>query len=373
MNKENEVSYSFDVFYFAKLVWQWKFAIAIACLLTGLLTYFLTGPSFVKPLYKANVIFYPTTNANLSTTILTETGTQGYGLLEFGSDEDAEQLLQILKSDELKNNVIIKYQLAFHYGFDTTKVVSLLKMRTLFEKNYKARQTEYKAIEIIVFDTDPKLAAEMANYIANYADFQKNAIQKVKAKEALRIIETEYLNQKQLMDSVEDLLTTLRKLGIYDYFSQIEQLNESLTINSVRLEQEEALLKVYEQNKSKLPDTLIIKTKARIEGYKAAVKSLSPTLDALKKHGGEYVNHVNNQELERKKYISLKTRYESAKMEYESALPQKFIINKADVPEIPSTPRRILTSAIVVLSTFIFALLVIALIDAFPFIRRKLA
>ncbi len=373
MNKEHETSYSFDVIYFAKLVWKWKFAVAIVCILSGLLTYVFTGPSFVKPLYKANVIFYPTTNANLSTTLLTETGTQGYGLLEFGSDEDAEQLLQILKSDELKNNVIIKYHLAGHYGIDTTQVVSLLKMRTLFDKNYKAKLTEYKAIEVIVYDTDPKLAAEIANYIANYADFQKTAIQKVKAKEALRIIEAEYLSQKSLMDSVEELLSILRNNGIYDYFSQFEELNESLTTNSVRLEQEEALLKVYEENKSKLPDTLLIKTKARVEGYRAAVKSLAPTLEKLKKYGGAYVNHVNNQELERRKYLSLKTRYESAKMEFESALPQKFIINKADVPEIPSTPRRILTSAIVIASVFIFALLIIALIDAFPFIRRKLA
>lgn len=373
MNSENEKAYSIDVFYFMKLVWKWKLSIIIISALAGILTYIFTGPIFVTPLYKANVIFYPTSNVNLSTSILSEPGTQGYGLLQFGSDEDGEQLLQILKSDEMKNNLIMKFRLASHYGEDTTEIVSMLKMRTLFNKNLEVKQTEFKAIEVIVYDSDAQLAADIANYIANYADFQKNSIQKVKAKEALAIIEGEFKKQKAIMDTMDRTLMKLRQLGIYDYFGQFSHLNESYTINTVRLDQEEALLKVYEQNKDALPDTLIIKTKARVQGYKAAINSLKPTLDKIKQYGGIYINNVNNQELERKKLQSIKSRYESAKLESESALPQKFIINSAEKPEIPAKPRRILTSAIVVLSTFIFALILIALIDVFPFIRKKLA
>lgn len=373
MNSENDKEYSLDVFYLIKLIWKWKFPIIIISAIAGILTYIFTGPAFVTPLYKANVIFYPTSNVNLSTSILTEPGTQGYGLLQFGSDEDAEQLLQILKSDEMKNNIIYKYELAGHYGLDTSKKVSMLGLRTLFSKNLEVKQTEFKAIEVVFFDKDPQLAADIANYIAAYADFQKNAIQKVKAKEALSIIQKEYTKQKELMDSIDQTLMALRQNGIYDYFGQFSQLNEAYTINSVRLEQEEALLRVYEQNKNSLPDTLIIKTKARVQGYKAAINSLKPTLDKIKKFGGTYVNNVNNQELERKKFQSLKSRYESAKVEFESALPQKFIINAAEKPEIPAKPRRILSSAVVCLSTFILAIILIALIEVFPFLRKKLA
>lgn len=373
MNSENDKEYSFDVFYLIKLMWNWKLPIISISAVAGILTYIFTGPAFVTPLYKANVIFYPTSNVNLSTSILTEPGTQGYGLLEFGSDEDGEQLLQILKSDEMKNNVILKYELAGHYGLDTSENVSMLGIRNLLNKNLEVKQTEFKAIEVVFYDKDPQLAADIANYIAAYADFQKNAIQKVKAKQALLIVESEYLKQKAVMDSIDHNLMALRQNGVYDYFEQFSQLNEAYTINSVRLEQEEALLKVYEQNKSALPDTLIIKTKARVQGYKAAINSLKPTLDKIKRYGGTYINNVNNQELERKKFQSLKSRYESAKMEYESSLPQKFVINAAEKPEIPAKPRRVLSSAVVSVSTFILALIVIALIDVFPFLRKKLA
>ena len=373
MNNENQQSYSIDVFNFIKLVWKWKIPVISISILAGILTYIFTGPSFVTPLYKANVIFYPTTNTNLSTTILAEPGTQGYGLLQFGTDEDGEQLLQILKSDEMKNNIIIKFELAGHYGLDTTKPSSMLGLRNLFNNNLEVKQTEYKAIEVIVYDKDPQTAADIANYIANYADAQKNDIQKIKAKEALEIIESEYLKQKSIMDSMNRVLAKLRQEGIYDYFGQIADLNEAYTINTVRLEQEEALLKVYEQNKNSLPDTLIIKSRARVAGYRAAISSLKPSLDKIKQHGGDYINNVNDLELERKKLVSTKSRYESAKMEFESTLPQKFVINAAERPEVPAKPRRFLISAALSISTFILALIIVALIEAFPTIRRKLA
>lgn len=373
MNSENEQAYSIDVFYFIKLMWKWKIPVIAISILAGILTYLFTGPSFVTPLYKANVIFYPTTNVNLSTTILAEPGTQGYGLLQFGTDEDGEQLLQILKSDEMKNNVIIKFELAGHYGIDTSKIVSMLGLRNLLSKNLEVKQTEYKAIEVTVYDKDPQLAADIANYVANYADLQKNAIQKIKAKQALMIIESEYLKQKSYMDSMNRTLMRLRQDGIYDYFGQIADLSETYTQNNVRLQQEEALLKVYEQNKNSLPDTLLVKTKARVEGYKAAINSLKPNIDKLKKYGGDYINNVNDLELDRRKLTSVKSRYESAKMEYESALPQKFVINAAERPEIAAKPRRVLLSAAVSISTFLLALIIVTLIEVFPTIRRKLS
>lgn len=371
MKEQNDQSYSFDIIYLVQLIWKWKIPVVIVCLIAAFATYIFTGPKFITPLYKANVIFYPTSNTNLSTTLLTEPGNQGYSVLEFGNDEDAEQLLQILSSDDMKNNVVLKYELAAHYGLDTSKNISMLSLRTMFNKNLEVKQTEYKAIEVVVFDKDPALAAEIANYIANYADAKKNDIQKIKAKEALNIITEEYTRQIKMMDSLNKTLSELRALGIYDYFEQSSQLNEAYTLNKIRLDQEQALLKVYEENKNSLPDTLIIKSRARVKGYQAAVNSIKPTLDLISKHGGKYLNSINTLEMERKKLLSLKVRYESAKMSFEKTLPQKFIINSADKPEIASKPRRLLTTAIVSISTLIFALIAIVILDYLPTLRRN--
>lgn len=371
MMQQDQNYFSFDIIGFIKLIWSRKWLLALSCTVAGILTYVFTGPNFITPLYKATVIFYPTSNANMSSTMLTEPGTQGYRITEFGSEEDAEQLLQILTSDALRNKVIIRYQLAGHYGLDTSQKVSMLAMRTLFGKNYSVKQTEYKAIQVSVFDKDPKLAAEMANYIANLADFEKTDIQKAKALQAFKIVEQEYLAQVNRMKGMDSILLSLREKGVYDYFEQSSQLNEALTSNSIKLQQEQAILKVYEENKESIPDSLLIRTRARVNGYQAAIKSIKPLLEEIKKHGGEYLNNINNLELERKKLLSLKTRYESAKIDFEESLPQKFVINAAEEPEIPSTPRRLLTTAIVMVSTFIFALLLLALMDVFPSIVQR--
>lgn len=371
MEEIKDREYSFDIYYTIKLILKWKMPVMIACIIAAIATYIFTGPRFIVPLYKASVIFYPTSNTNLSTTLMTEPGNQGYSVLEFGNDEDAEQLLQILTSEDLKNNVIIKFALAGHYGLDTTKKISMLGMRNMLSKNMVVKQTEYKAIEVTVFDRDPKLSAEMANYIANYADSRKNMIQKAKAKEAYNIIAEEYNRQIQMMDSLNKKLTRLRNLGLYDYFAQSSQLNEAYTINKVKLEQEQALLRVYEENKEALPDTLIIKTKARVKGYQAAVNSIQPKLDLITEHGGSYINSINTLEMERKKLLSLKMRFESAKLSVEKTLPQKFTIDDADEPEIPAKPRRLLTTAIVTISTLIFALIAIVILDYLPIFRKK--
>jgi uncharacterized protein involved in exopolysaccharide biosynthesis len=372
MSQNDTPDYTFDIFYLLRLILRWKWPIMIISILGALTTYLFTGPRFMKPEYMASVIFYPTTNASISTTLLTEPGMARYSLLEFGSDQDAEQILQILKSDELKNAVIRKFNLAKHYGVDTTNGVSLYTLQNLLSKQMNVKQTEFKAIQVSVYDTDPQLAADMANFISNHADALKTGVQKLKAKDALDILSQEYLAQKAIMDSIDKSLMSLRKKGIYDYFGQASQLNEAYAENRVRFDQESAMLKVYEENKSALPDSLIIRSKARVKGYEAAIKNIKPQLDAIKDYGGIYVDNVNNLEIERKKLSTLKMRYESAKLDFERSLPQKFLINAAVKPEIPSTPRRMLLTGVAFLSGLALSILVIILMDLYPVLKRRL-
>jgi len=373
MDKEVQNDYSFDIFYLIKLVMKWKWVIAGSSVLVSVIVFIFTGPAFITPEYKASVIFYPTSNAKISTSLMTEPGMARFNLLEFGTDEDGEQLLQILKSDEMKLAVIHQFDLAKHYKLDTTTGVSYHTLKNLLSKQVEVEQTEYKAIQITVFDTDAQIAADMANYIAYFAGYQKNEIQRSKAKEALVIITREYQNELQVVDLMDKTLLKLREAGVYDYFEQSKQLNESYTLNKVRLDQETAILKVYENSKVNLPDTLIVKTRARVNGYQAAINAVKPQLDLLKKYGGIYLDNINSLDLERKKLSSLKSRFESTKLDYEQVLPMKFTINQATKPEIAARPRRGLTTGLVFVSTFLLSIIAIALIEAIPAISKKLS
>jgi uncharacterized protein involved in exopolysaccharide biosynthesis len=373
MDKEVQNDYSFDIFYLIKLVMKWKWVIAGSSVLVSVIVFIFTGPAFITPEYKASVIFYPTSNAKISTSLMTEPGMARFNLLEFGSDQDGEQLLQILKSDETKLAVIHQFNLAKHYKLDTASGVSYYTLKNLLSKQVEVEQTEYKAIQITVFDTDAQIAADMANYIANFSGFQKNEIQRSKAKEALAIITKEYQNELQVVDLMDKTLLKLREAGVYDYFEQSKQLNESYTLNKVRLDQETAILKVYENAKVNLPDTLIVKTRARVNGYQAAINAVKPQLELLKKYGGIYLDNINSLDLERKKLSSLKSRFESTKLDYEQVLPMKFTINQATKPEIAARPRRGLTTVLVFVSTFLLSIIAISLIEAIPSISKKLS
>ncbi len=373
MKQEVPSDYSFDIFYLINLIFKWKWPILIISILATIVTYIFTGPKFISPEYKSTVVFYPTSNASISSTLMTEPGMTRFNLLEFGSDEDGEQILQILKSDDVKNAVIKHFNLAKHYNLDTTNGVSWYTLQTLLSKQVEVKQTEFKAIQITVYDTDAQTAADIANYMANYSGYQKNLIQKIKAKEALEIIQNEYATEKKVVDSMDRTLMKLREAGVYDYFEQSKQLNEAWTLNTTRLQQESAILKVYESNKSSLPDTMIIKAKARVKGYEAALKSIEPSMNAIKKYGGVYLDNINTLEIERKKLSSLKMRYESTKLDFEKELSQKFIINQASKPEVAARPRRMLSSGLSFVSTIFLSILLIVLIDAFPFLRNKLA
>lgn len=370
-DQRNTGEYAIDIIHFFKLIFKWKWPIAIVCLIAALATYFFTGQAFITPRYKASVIFYPTTNTNISSTLLSEPGSIRVDMLEFGSDDEAEQILQILESDEIRNKTIDYFDIQHYYKVDTTKGKSYLTLRTMLNKNLKIKQTEYKAIQITVYDHDAQRAADIANYIAAEADRMKNAIQKIKAKTAYEIMKQEYLQQKYLMDSIDRNLMALRERGIYDFFEQSSQLNEMNASIMMRLQQEQAILKVYEENKNAIPDTTIIRSKARVKGYQAALESVKPKLDALKQYGGKYLENWNDLDLERRKLSTLKIRFESARLDYEKALPQNFVISPAEKPEIPSTPRRLMTTAIVTLSVFILSVILILITDSFQLFKRK--
>ncbi|OFY89196.1 MAG: hypothetical protein A3K10_16535 [Bacteroidetes bacterium RIFCSPLOWO2_12_FULL_31_6] len=66
---------------------------------------------FIKDKFKSTVILYPTTTNSISKAIIAENFSNKEDVLKFGEVEEAEQLLQILNSDEIKHRIIEKYNL----------------------------------------------------------------------------------------------------------------------------------------------------------------------------------------------------------------------------------------------------------------------
>ncbi|NOU45816.1 MAG: hypothetical protein HOO86_01995, partial [Bacteroidales bacterium] len=301
----------------------------IILLLTALLTFIFTGPRFITPLYKSTVILYPTASNSISKVLLSTNFTTNKDILEFGEDEQTERMLQILNSTKIRNRIIDKYNLMEHYSVNRDAKFRLTNLFDEYESKFKFRKTEYMAVKITVSDQDPVFAAKMANDVAELFDSTMNMMQKEVAIKAFRIVENEYTTLRSEVKAMEDSLDSLRRLGIHDYESQAEMINQQLAIELAK-------------------------------NNKNGIKALESKLEILAKYGGQYVSIRDNLEHERKQLSAIKAKYEEAKVDATQNLPHKFVVSEAFEAEKSSYPLRWLILLIAVFSTFV--LLVIGLI-----------
>src|SRR5258705_12988652 len=90
---------------------KWKKPLLIACGTALLASVIFSGENFIRPRFKSSVIFFPTSTNSVSKALLDETSSDKQDILAFGEEEQAEQLLQILNSDFIRNSIVQRYNL----------------------------------------------------------------------------------------------------------------------------------------------------------------------------------------------------------------------------------------------------------------------
>jgi hypothetical protein len=291
-----------------------------------------SSPFFIKPLYKSSVILYPTASNSISKALLSENSGNTKDILEFGEDEQTEQMLQVLNSNKIRDRIIAKYHLMEHYNIKKSSKYKMTELYERYEDNFKFRRTEYMAVKITVYDIDPQLAADMANDVGELVDSTINMMQKQVAKKAFKIVEKEYFSLKEEVEAKEDSLSVLRALGVHDYESQSEMFNRQLAIEMAK-------------------------------GNPSGIKRLEKKLEVLAKYGGPYVSLRDALEHDKKLLSELKAKYEEAKVDATENLPHKFIVSSAYKAERKSYPIRWLIVVITTFSVLFLAILVFGLIE----------
>jgi uncharacterized protein involved in exopolysaccharide biosynthesis len=331
MTKTGNTEKNFASINLLHIIAKYKKHLIVITLVSAILAAIFSGPSFITPLYKSTVVLYPTASNSISKAILSEKGSDK-DILEFGEDEQTEQLLQILNSNKIRDRIIEKYDLMEHYEIRPDEKYRLTKLFKTYEDNFIFKRTEYMAVKITVFDKEPQLAADMANDVARLLDSTINQMQKMVAREAFKIVEAEYLQKKEEIKAKEDSLTKLREYGVHDYESQAEMFNRQLAIEMAK-------------------------------GNSAGVKRLEKKLEILAKYGGAYVSLRDALEYDKKQLSELKAKYEEAKVDAEDNLPHTFIVSDAYKAEKKSYPIRWLIVLVASLSVFFLSVIILGLID----------
>jgi len=291
--------------------------------------------------FKSSVVIYPASTSSVSKALLTDMSRAPKDILKFGEEEETEQLMQILQSNEIKEKIIAKYQLMQHYKIDPTDKYAKTKLLKEYDDKISSRKTQYQAIEISVFDTDNNTAASIANDITLILDSVYNKVQKDRAFKALEIIENQYNLEKEYVAQLEDSLSVLRGLGIFDYQIQLSNYTEA-------------------------------HTNAIAKGQTQKAKLFQEKLDILAKYGSVYNSLSQLQVKEIEQLSLLKSKFEEAKVDAYQNLPHKYIVNPAQVSEKKAKPIRWLIVVISTISAFIFAVFLMLILENLQTVKAQL-
>ena len=316
---ENEDFNSFNLILF---LYRWRKLLIIFTLAAAILSFIFTLPFFITPKFRSSVILFPTSSNSVSKALLSENADSKQDILEFGYEEQTEQMLQMLNSNKIRDRIIKKFDLMKHYDIDPNSSYKNTKLNREYDKNITFRRTEFMAVEIAVLDKDPQMAADVANNIADLLDSIKNEIQHERAMKGYKIVAAEYLKLQNEIKVMEDSMTVLRKLGVHDYETQVEMINQQLA-------------------------------KELAKNNRVGIKALDDKLNVLALYGGPYVSLRDALENDRKQLSLIKSKYEEAKIDAEEVLPQKFIVNSAFKAERKSYPIRWLIVLVTTVSSFL--------------------
>jgi len=329
VKKEAQQFQTFDFFSF---LWKYRKPILIITLAGIILSVVIS--LLIKPRYASEVILYPSGQGSVSRALIStrEMSSQN-NILQIGDEEETERLLQILYSDRIRNRLIQKFKLFEHYNIKPESKYKYTQLNEKMKKNISFHKTEYMAIRIRVLDTDPKIAARMANDIASLLDSTVNMMQKRKAVEAFLIVKSEYRNLQREISVIEDSLRTLGKLGVFDVLSQSQGLQE-------------AYLMAIEEGKTEI------------------IKKLGEQMVILGKYGSNYL-HLKELLINESDRLSLlKEKYTETKIDAEQNLPHTFLVKRGEIPEKKAVPKRSLIVIAATLSVFLFAVVLLLIIEA---------
>lgn len=195
---------------FNVLIPQWK-KLAIVAVVAILVSFLVSSPIIMKPLYKSYAVVYP---VNISPS---------------SEESNTEQLLQWFNSEEVKNAVAEKFNLYTHYRIDTLDP----KHDTYFNLKYKElvsiNATLYESIEISVKDESPELAQKIVQGIIDETNHLIMMVKKERLNEYITNNEKELKRASVKVDSLKGMIDNIKKeYNIVDVQYQAKYISKEI-------------------------------------------------------------------------------------------------------------------------------------------------
>jgi len=315
------------------LLFIWKKRSTII-LVTGIATVAaLVMALFMKPLFLSTAIVFPAATSSVS---FSEQRNAKASSMDFGEEEQAEQLVQILQSSRIREKVINQFGLMEHYRIDSTDVNKNFKMMKEYEGHISFIRTRYGSIQIDVLDEKPELAAEIANKIVD------------------------------LIDTVKNSMITERTMPAFEVNKRKRDLlDQDLKIILVKLDS--------------LAEKGVISIEGRTNLYTAFVDAKSGgDRDFLKKqidvnllYGARFDGLEQMRDEKIVKLEKFLDSYEQAESDAYANFTHKFIVERAVVADKKDQPKRLIIVLLAAIGTFVFMIFLLLINEKFKDLKKQ--
>jgi uncharacterized protein involved in exopolysaccharide biosynthesis len=327
---ENNAKYRFDSMDLAVYIWKKKIPLLIITFVAGIIS--IIASLMITPRFKSSVVMFPAIQASISKSLLLNE--YQWNFQAVGEEEQVETVLQILKSDKIRDKIISRYNLMDHYGISPDEAHPLYKLHSYYEGNFTFKRTEYNSIVITVMDADPQLAADMANEFASLIDTTIWEMKLSRAKKAYEYVQMEYDSVTRVVADLNSCVHSYNKKGIINYDRQIERLTEAYG-------------------------------KAILDRNDAAKRDIEKEIFTLTEYSSEFIQCWERYIDELGRLNDTRSQLIQLRAEMDHKVPNVFIVDKAFKADKKAYPKKAIIVVISTLSAFIVTLLGFLFFDNF--------
>ena len=188
-----------------RIIKKWQKHLIICFFASIAAGFIISLPIFMTPMFKSSAVLYP---SNLS---------------PYSKETPTEQMVQLFNSEDVRDSLVKKLHLFEHYGIDSINGYPRYEMMKKLNENISVSKNQYEAIEINVYDKDPKMAQLICQGMIDFMNIKGVSLIHSRAIDIAELNKKAMENEKHILDSAESALTLLRdSSGITDYETQIE-------------------------------------------------------------------------------------------------------------------------------------------------------
>jgi len=286
----------------------------------------------MTPIFKSTAIVFPTATSTVS---FSEQRNAKASSMDFGEEEQAEQLVQILSSASVRDHIVEEFDLYNHYEIAADDANKRFKLMKEFSGNFKFARTRYGSIQIDVMDKDPKKASDMANRIVDLIDTIKNEMISQRTSEAFKVAQRKREILQQELTKTSSQIDSLARMGVMNI--------------DARAGLYQALVDASNQNeKQEIKEKLAINEKD------------GPLYDELE--------HIRREKITTfEEFMAI---YEQAESDANARLNHKFIVERAVVADKKDKPKRMIVTLLGAMGTFIFIVFALLIREKIKELKR---